>query len=90
MRSESELRKHVLKKATEDEAFRAQLIADPKGTVEQECELKFPDGYRLEVHEESATMTHMILPPASRLYRSELQVVAGGLGNYGTGMGSDW
>ena len=80
MRSERELREHVLTKAAEDAAFRAQLIVDPKGTVEHECGLKFPDGYRLEVHEESATTTHMILPPASRLAERELQVVAGGAG----------
>lgn len=44
--------------------------------MEQECGIRF--GYRLEVHEESATAIHMILPPASRLSRIDLQAVAGG------------
>ncbi|MCY4441301.1 MAG: NHLP leader peptide family RiPP precursor [Deltaproteobacteria bacterium] len=85
---EQEMREQVLVKATEDEAFRASLIADPKGTVEQEYGLRFPDGYRLEVHEESETTTHMILPPASKISERDLQAVAGGFGGWSDM--SDW
>lgn len=87
MKTEGELRDRVLAKATEDEAFRAALVADPKGTVEQECGLQFPDGYNLEVHEETATTTHMILPPSSKLERADLLAVAGGMS---TRWGNDW
>ena len=52
MKSEQDLREHVLTKATADEGFRERLVADPRGTVEQECGIQFPDGYRLEVHED--------------------------------------
>ena len=78
MKSEQELREHVLAKATADEGFRERLVADPKGTVEQECGVQFPAGYRLEVHEESAATTHMVLPASSRLSERELEAVAGG------------
>ena len=78
MKSEQELREHVLTKATADEGFRERLVADPKGTVEQECGVQFPAGYRLEVHEESAATTHMVLPASSRLSERELEAVAGG------------
>ena len=79
MKSEQELREHVLTKATADEGFRERLVADPKGTVEQECGVQFPDGYQLEVHEESATTTHMVLPASAKLSERELEAVAGGL-----------
>ena len=36
MQTESEVRAYIMLKATEDEAFRARLLADPKGTVEAE------------------------------------------------------
>ena len=78
MKSEQELREHVLTKATADEGFRERLVADPRGTVEQECGVQFPAGYRLEVHEESATTTHMVLPASARLSERELEAVAGG------------
>ena len=79
MKSEQELREHVLTKATADEGFRERLVADPKGTVEQECGVQFPDGYQLEVHEESATTTHMVLPASAKLSERELEAVAGGI-----------
>ena len=50
-----------------DSEFRARLIADPKGTVEQECGITFPDSYTFHVCEETATDTYMILPQSSQL-----------------------
>ena len=51
MQTESEVRAHILMRATEDEAFRARLLADPKGTVEAEAGVSFPADYTFHVHE---------------------------------------
>ena len=42
--------------------------------------MRFPDGYRLHVHEESATDTHLVLPPKPELSREQLDHLGGGLG----------
>ena len=62
-----ELREHLVEKATVDETFRAQLIADPKGTIKEELGLTIPDGFRIKVHEDRVDTSHMVLPPAPQL-----------------------
>ena len=82
MRTESEIRAYILLRATEDEAFRARLLADPKGTVTAETGIEFPADCTFHVHEESATDAHMILPTSGRLTPADLQeIVAGGWGD---------
>ena len=71
MRSEAEVRAHVTLKAAEDDDFRARLIAAPRATVEEEAGIRFPDGYRLHVHEETATDAHVVLPPKPELSREQ-------------------
>ena len=58
MQTESEIRAYIMLKATEAEAFRARLLADPKGTVEAEMGFIFSADYTLHVHEETATDAH--------------------------------
>ena len=72
------LREHLVEKATADEAFRARLLSDPKGAIEEELGVAVPASLSIEVHEESAATTHLILPPHSKLSESDLQAVAGG------------
>ena len=78
MGSEAQVRAHVAMKAAEDDDFRARLIADPRAAVEEEVGLRFPDGYRIHVHEESATEAHMVLPPKPELSKDQLDRIAGG------------
>ena len=78
MQSEAEVRAHIAMKAAEDDAFRARLIADPRATVEEEVGIRFPDGYRLHVHEESATDAHLVLAPKPELSQEQLDRIAGG------------
>ena len=42
MRSESEVRAYIAMRAAEDDDFRAQLVADPRATLEAETGLRFP------------------------------------------------
>ena len=78
MQSEEQIKAHVAMKATEDDDFRGRLIADPRTAVEEETGLRFPDGYRVHVHEESATDAHLVLPPRPELSREQLDRIAGG------------
>ena len=81
MGSEAQVRAHVAMRATEDDDFRTRLVADPRATIEEETGLRFPDGYRIHVHEESATDAHMVLPPKPELSREQLNRIAGGHDN---------
>ena len=78
MQSEAEVRAHIAMKATEDDEFRARLLADPRATMEAETGLRLPADYRLQVHEESATDAHLVIPPKPELSREQLDRIAGG------------
>ena len=78
MRSEAQVKAHIAMKAAEDDDFRTRLVADPRATVEEEIGLRFPEGYRIHVHEESATDGHMVLPPKPELSKEQLDRIAGG------------
>ena len=80
MQSEAQVKAHVAMKATEDDDFRARLVADPRATVEEETGLRFPEGYRVHVHEESAADAHLVLPPRPELSKEQLDRIAGGHG----------
>ena len=49
-------------------------------TVEEETGLRFPDGYRIHVHQEAATEAHLVLPPRPELSKEQLDRIAGGHG----------
>ena len=78
MQSEAQVKAHIAMKAAEDDDFRARLVADPRAVVEEETGLRFPDGYRVHVHEESATDGHLVLPPDPELSKEQLDRIAGG------------
>jgi hypothetical protein len=78
----------LVDKAWKDAAFRRALLADPKGTLERELEVKLPAGVSFTVLEESPTSRYVILPPRPRsgdveLSDDELDAVAGGDGTGG-------
>ena len=75
----SGMRERLLEKAAEDEAFRARLLADPKAAVRDELGLEVPAGFSIEVHEEAADTTHLVLPPPARLDEAELIRASGGV-----------
>ena len=84
METSNELREKITDKATHDEDFRARLLSDPKGAVEGELSISIPASMSIKVHEDSATVAHLVLPPSSRLDEGDLQKAAGGvLGDIG-------
>ena len=65
-------------KAAEDEDFRARLLADPKAVIEEELDLSIPDGLDIQIHEDTATTSHFVIPPSAKLAEEDLRAVAGG------------
>ena len=73
----NEMREKIADKAATDADFRARLLSDPKGTIEEELSVAIPASLSIEVHEESAATAHLVLPPDSKLSAGDLQAVAG-------------
>ena len=84
MTTATEMRNQILNRASEDGDFRALLIADPKAAISAEIGQTIPDGFEVEVHEDSATAAHLVLPPSPELTEAELETVTGGLSVIGT------
>ena len=73
----------LIAKAWKDEAFNQALINDPKGTIEKEFGKKVPDAINIQVHEQTESTLHLVLPPKPQegeLSDEELQKAAGGAG----------
>ncbi|MGI9311183.1 MAG: hypothetical protein ACR2P7_06595 [bacterium] len=73
-----QMRQAINDKVATDDAFRARLIEDPKGTIRDEYEVEIPLQYNIEVHEMSEHVGHLVLSPSSRLTEDDLRGVAGG------------
>ena len=92
MATAREMQARVVSKATEDADFRARLLSDPKGAIEQELGVTIPASLSVEVHEENGAAAHLVLPPDSKLSESDLQAVAGGAryDSNGARVDTDW
>ena len=75
--SPDEMRAHLAQKASADGEFRAQLIADPRGTIEQELGTAIPDSVQIHIHEDGAESAHLVLPPSPELSEAQLGQIAG-------------
>lgn len=51
------------RRAWQDEAFRDELLRDPRGVVERELGVRLPENVKLNVHEETPDELHFVLPP---------------------------
>ena len=79
MKTAGEMRMALIEKAGEDEDFRDRLLADPKSVIESEFDVAVPEGFTLNVHEESPAAAHIVLPPDPSLSTEQLAVAAGGI-----------
>ena len=77
MKTAGQMRIQILEKAAEDEAFRARLLEDPHGAISDELGCGVPEGLKINVLEDSATTTNIVLPPKARLEAAELESVSG-------------
>ena len=76
--TQAEILDRIIAKASEDGKFRARLVADPKATIQELTGTPIPDGIDVQVHEESATSFHLVLPPDGRLTEYEMTSMFGG------------
>jgi hypothetical protein len=74
----------IIAKAVKDQAFREQLLKNPKSAIQKEFGITFPEGVTVRVHENSPTVINLVLPEPLELSSQreltpqELQQVAGG------------
>jgi hypothetical protein len=75
-----ELQEKVMKKAMQDESFRASLLKDPKGAIKKEFDITIADNFAVKaVEEDAATLTLFVPPYQSELSEKDLDNVAGGM-----------
>jgi hypothetical protein len=68
----------LIGKASSDPAFRSQLLSDTPAALAT-AGLKVPPGVTVKVVEDSYTLVHLVLPPASgALSNADLSAAAGG------------
>ena len=75
----SEMKAHIMTRASEDGEFRAKLLADPRPVISAEFGISIPESFTIQVHEDSATTAHMVLPMTDRLTEEELAEIAAGV-----------
>lgn len=83
-----EARRQLIRRSVEDEDLRQRLLADPKGTVEEQLGAKLPEGIEIRVVEETSKIIYLVLPPSGlgrggELSDREMEAVAGGWGGGG-------
>ena len=77
--SRSELEQQILKRCSEDAAFRRLLLQDPKQALHKAFGLEFPPEVELHTLEETATKLYIVLPIDRELMTdSDLEKIAGG------------
>jgi hypothetical protein len=76
----------LISKAMADEAFKIELISNPKTVIAREIGQEFPEGVEIEVLESTPKKLYLVLPlkveseeiPTDELSDKELEAVAGG------------
>jgi hypothetical protein len=78
------LQQQIMARAMKDEAFRQELLSDPKETLERELGITLPQGVTIQVHEDTPTTIHLLLPAQAQvsgvqeLSDAELEQAVGG------------
>ena len=76
--TQAELQGKIISMAQADPGFRSQLVADPRAAIEGLSGTEIPAEITIDVHEESATSFHLVLPPSGELAEEELDAVFAG------------
>ena len=74
-----DLKQNIIKKATEDKAFRDKLTGNPKEAIEEELGIKLPLHINVSVYERGPNDFHISLPAGGdELSDDQLSGVSGG------------
>ncbi|ACC81662.1 NHLP leader peptide family RiPP precursor [Nostoc punctiforme] len=73
----------IIAKAWKDEAYKQELVTNPKAVIEREFGVEFPADVNVQVLEENPTSLHFVLPIspvaiAQELSEEQLEAIAGG------------
>ncbi len=79
MTTADEFRSQILDKASEDDDFRTQLLGNPTAAISAELDIAMPNGLTVEVHEDTQSVVHLVLPPKVQLDAGELEQATGGV-----------
>ena len=81
--SRQEMETLIVQRAWKDEAFRAEFLADAKGTIEKYAGQKLPADVNVVALAEDDKTIHFVIPPkpanADQLSDEDLEKVAGGV-----------
>ncbi len=75
-----EVREEIIRKASENEAFRSELLTNPKAAIEKELGVTIPEGFKIGVHQDNLMSINLVLPPAE-LSEADLNAVVAGSGS---------
>jgi hypothetical protein len=62
MSAEQELMNQIIEKAWSDPAFKKQLLADPKGAIQESFKITVPSDIEVTVLEETPNQFYLVLP----------------------------
>lgn len=75
----NELQNEVIKKAMKDEAFRTEIMKNPKAAIMKELNMTIPESMNIKIIEEDPDTVAIVVPKiTSELSESELENVSGG------------
>lgn len=86
MSEQNTLQDQIIAKAMKEETFRQQLLNNPKETLERDLGIALPQGVTVQVHEDTPTTVHLVLPvqppmgKPQELSEAELGTIVGGAG----------
>ncbi len=78
MATAEEIHSKIVKRASEDIDFRAEIVADPKAVISREFGVNVPDSVQVHVHEGEMQNAHIALPPIPELNEEQLETISGG------------
>ncbi len=79
----------IIAKAWKDEAYKQELLSNPKAVIEREFGVEFPADVKVQILEENPTSLYFVLPIspvtiAQELSQEQLEAIAGGASTFGT------
>ena len=56
------IQEQIIARALKEEAFRQELLSNPQAAIERELGIRIPQGVTIEVHQDTPTTLHLVLP----------------------------